>query len=63
MKLCFEYKGVKLEQDEEGKFKVSLGPHSNSNLGYEHAAYDLGEAIMHILEANGDLIDDEDIDE
>lgn len=61
MKLCFEYKDVKLEQDEDG-YKVSLGPHSNDNLTYEQATYELGEAIMFVLESNGDLFD-EDLDD
>lgn len=47
---------IKLEQRENGTFRVTYGKERRDRCSYENAAARLGEAIMHALQCDGQII-------
>lgn len=58
-KVCYQHViagyTIKLEQLGLDNFRVTYGQQERALLGYDHAAKELGEAIMHALACEGKL--------
>lgn len=61
MKTVFESKdlpfGIKVEQREDGKFRVIYGKQVETNLTYKQAAHAFGKCMFHALACDGRISD------